>query len=328
MTDLSAEYMKAAIYDHCGPPDVLRYEDVAMPAMTATDVRIRVQAVSVEGGDLRKRRSVPPPGPKHVVGYQAAGIVEAIGSEVRTLRVGDRVAAFNWTGSHAEYFVVPEHFAYPVPDELDIRIAATIPVTTGTADDALFEIGRAQPGETVLLHGATGGVGLAAIQLGAQAGLRMIATASRTESYQYLRDLGADAVINHASENVTARARELTSERGVDLVVDFAGGKAAPTLLQALRYRGRICLVGVASGFEGSYSFRELSPNALSLHGVSFGREMHLPRVREMLQRHFSAVAQGKLRVSIAAEFALRNAAKAHAHAETERAFGRVVMVP
>lgn len=319
--------MKAAVYDHCGPPEVISCRDVPIPPLSPIDVRIRVQAISIEGGDLRRRRSVPPAS-NFVVGYQAAGIVDEVGGEVRDLRAGDRVAAFYWSGSHAEYFVVPQSYVYPVPDALDIKLAATVPVTFGTAEDALMEVGKLQPGETVLVHGATGGVGLAAIQVAVSAGARVFATASRPASYAQLTELGASVVINHALENVANRARDATIDVGIDLVIDLAGGKAAPELLTALRDRGRMCLVGTASGVEPAVTFRQLVPRGLSARGVAFGREMHTDRVREMVQRHFACVADGRFSVSIAAEFALDQVAQAHDFAENGRPFGRVVMVP
>ena len=320
--------MKAAVYDRCGPGSVLSYRDVAVPELSPIGVRIQVQAISIEGGDLRRRRSVPPPTPNFVVGYQAAGVIDAVGNEVRNLRVGDRVAAFHWSGSHAEYFVVPQDFVYPVPAGLDIKRAATVPVTFGTAEDALFEIGDLQSGETVLVHGATGGVGLAIIQVAASAGARVVATASRHESYAQLVALGASELVNHAHENVASRVREVTGERGVDLVVDLAGGSAAKELLTVLRHRGRMCLVGAASGVEPTFAFRDLVPRGLSVRGVAFGREMHTDRVRTMVQKHFACVADGQYQVAIAAEFSLSQAAHAHEFAETGRPFGRVMMVP
>ena len=307
---------------------MLRYVDLPVPPVSQTDVRIRVQAISVEGGDLRKRSQVRPPAAQHVLGYQAAGVVEEVGAGVTLFKVGDRAVAFNWSGAYAEHFVVPQHFAYQIPDSLDIRIAAAMPVTTGTASDALFEMGNAVSGETVLIHGATGGVGIAAIQLAATAGLKVIATASKEEHYPLLLKLGAAEIINHATERVEVRARDLNGNRSLDLVVDCAGGPAASGLLRVLRYRGRISLVGMASGREASFSFSEIAARSLAVLGVSFGREMHQQRVRQMLTTHFEAAASGALHVPIGAEFNLCNAVEAHAYAELRPTIGRVLMTP
>ena len=299
-----------------------------MPQVSRTDVRIRVQAISVEGGDLRKRSQMEPPTAAHVLGYQAAGIVEEVGEEVVAFKAGDRAVGFNWSGAYAEQFVVPQHFAYRIPDDLDVRIAAAMPVTTGTASDALFELGSAAPGETVLIHGATGGVGIAAIQLAAAAGLKVIATASNEEHYPLLLELGAAEIINHARERVGSRARELNDNRSIDLIVDCAGGAAVTSLLRVLRYRGRIALVGMASGSEATFSFSDIGPRSLAVFGVSFGREMHLGRVRKMLEAHFVAAANGLLRVPLGPAFTLEEAVEAHSYAERRPTLGRVLMTP
>jgi NADPH:quinone reductase len=320
--------MKAVIYEQAGPPEMLRYVELPLPPVTQADVRIRVQAISVEGGDLRKRSQVQPPSADHVLGYQAAGIVEEVGAGVTLFKPGDRAVAFNWSGAYAEQFVVPQHFAYHIPEDLDLRVAAAMPVTTGTASDALFELGNAVSGETVLIHGATGGVGIAAIQLAAAAGLKVIATASKEEHYPLLLRLGAAEIINHATERVEVRAREVNGNRSVDLVVDCAGGPAASKLLRVLRYRGRISLVGMASGQEASFSFSDIAARSLAVVGVSFGREMHQQRVRQMLAAHFKAAASGALHVPISAEFTLDKAVEAHAYAERRPTLGRVLMTP
>lgn len=320
--------MKAAVYDENGPPGVLREEVLPDPVPGPRDVLLRVQAISIEGGDILHRRGVPPPSARHVVGYQAAGVVEAVGPQVRSVRPGQRVAGFNWSGSHAELFVVPEHFAYPVPEGLDIQVAAAVPVTFGTADDALFEVGRLRADETVLVRGGAGGVGLAAIQLAAAAGARVIATASGAQRVAALRDYGASHGIDHAGADVVQSALEITGGRGVDLLLDLAGGKDAATMLRALRFRGRCVLVGAASGRLPAYGFMDLVPNGLSVCAVAFGREMHLPRVHQMLARHLRAAADGLLRMPVAAVFPLAQAAAAHAHVEQGHPFGRVLLAP
>jgi len=117
----------------------------------------------------------------HIIGYQGAGLVEAVGQGVTQVRVGQRVVAFNWSGSHAEIFAVPEHFVYPIPGNMSFELASTIPVAFGTAHDSLFEFGRLRAGETVLIQGAAGGVGIAALQLAKAAGATVIGTSSTGE---------------------------------------------------------------------------------------------------------------------------------------------------
>jgi len=170
--------MKAVHYSINGGPDVMTYGDMPDPPVGPDTVLIAVEWISIEGGDLLNRQVTPPPHAPFVPGYQAAGIVTATGPDVRRLTVGDRVVGFNWSGSHAELFAVPERYAYPVPNGMDLRLAAIVPIAFGTAHDSLFEYGALQPGDHVLVQGAAGGVGLAAVQLAAQAGASVIGTAA------------------------------------------------------------------------------------------------------------------------------------------------------
>jgi len=319
--------MKAAYYTTSGGPEVLTYGDVPDPIATNGHVLVRVQAISLEGGDVLGRRNTPPKHPPHVGGYAAAGVIEAAGPDVTGLEVGQRVACFNWQGSHAELFSVPASFAFPVPDALDIQAAAVGLIAFGTAHDALFEFGRLDENEKVLIQGAAGGVGLAALQLAHKAGATVIATASSGERINRLRDFGADGGINYRQEDVGSRARELTDGVGVDMVVDLAGG-AAQSLLRALRYRGRLIAVGGASGSGASFSFGEIVPESLTVSGLFFGKELYTKRVHRMIAEIYGDMAAGRISMPVDRIFPLSEAAAAHRHAERGHPFGRIVLLP
>jgi NADPH2:quinone reductase len=259
--------MKAAVYYTNGEPEVLRYEEVASPAVGSQDVLIDVAAISIEGGDLHTRRLVAPEQPPGVLGYAAAGIVREVGTAVTRTTPGCHVAAFNRSGSHAEFWSVPEHYVYRRPDDLDPTMAATVPVAFGTADDALFEFGHLEREQTVLVRGATGGVGIAAVQLAKAAGAQVIATASTAERAQALRSLGADRVVGYETEDIVDAALDLTGRRGVDLLVDMAGGAQLNELTEAIRYRGTIASVGV-NGRSTAIEFYPLVARGLTLVGV------------------------------------------------------------
>lgn len=320
--------MKAAVYYENGGPDVLCYEDVADPPVGPMDVLIQVEAISLEGGDILNRRSVPPPSFPHIVGYQAGGTVLATGSDVSRFAVGQRVACFNWAGSHAALLAAPEDQTFAVPDGLDIATAAAIPVTFGTAHDALFEFGHLQAGETVLVQGAAGGVGLAAVQLAKAAGAIVIGTASGEDRVQRVRELGADHVIDYRTSNVAAVMREITNGYGVDLMVDMVGGASSRALLSAIRYRGRVAVVGFASGEMNSFNFLDIVPRALTVMGVIFGKEMGTPRAHTLINACMTDIAQGRFTMPIDRTFSLSEAAAAHRHVEEGHPFGRVLMVP
>ena len=159
--------MKAAVYYETGPPDVFRYEDVADPVCGPGDVLVDIEAISIEGGDTLNRGGGEMSRTPHIVGYQSAGTIAAVGEDVRDRSVGQRVVASFLEGSHAERIAVPSLVTWVVPEGLGTVEAACVPIAFGTADDCLFEFGHLSAGETVLVQAGAGGVGIAAIQLAA-----------------------------------------------------------------------------------------------------------------------------------------------------------------
>src|SRR3954469_1601067 len=214
--------MKAAAYERNGPPEVLQYVDLPDPKVGPSDLLIRVEAVSIEGGDTLNRLGGPLVGHPHVVGYQCAGTVEDVGEKAaeRGHRPGQRVVATMAHGSHAELVATAAAGTWPVPDGADIVAVACVPVAFGTADDCLFEFGHLQAGETVLVQAGASGVGIAAIQLAKRAGATVLATASSDEKLAPLAALGLNHGINYRNEDAAEAARRLTDGKGVDLVVD------------------------------------------------------------------------------------------------------------
>jgi NADPH:quinone reductase len=318
--------MKAIHYSRNGGPEVLEYGDLPDPEIHSNTVLVAVEWISVEGGDLLNRLVTPPPHVPFVPGYQAAGIVAATGDGVTRFKPGDRVVGFNWSGSHAELFAVPEHYAYAVPDGLELRLAATVPVAFGTASDALFEYGGLQRSETVLIQGAAGGVGLAAVQLAAQAGARVIGTASSGKRLARIEPFGSHHGIDYRSEDIASRCLELTEGKGVDIVLDLAGGRGKDALMGAIRPHGRYMVIGAATGELPSFGFFELIRKALAVHGISFGRDMHTPRVHALIADLFARMRDDTLAMPIDAEFALANAREAHRHVADNHPFGRVLL--
>src|SRR5271166_4351813 len=194
--------MQAAVYYENGNPDVLKYEDVPEPVCHPKGVVIRVEAVSIEGGDTLNRWHGPLLTKPHVVGYQAGGEIVEVGSEVTNLRVGQKVATSGAFGSHAELRAVPARSAWVVPDGFVVKLASVMPVACGTADDCLFEFGHLKAGETVLVQAGASGVGTAAIQLAKRAGATVLATASSDAKLEKLKALGMDHGINYKTHDV------------------------------------------------------------------------------------------------------------------------------
>jgi NADPH2:quinone reductase len=323
--------MKAAVYYSTGGPDVFRYEDVADPIVRRNGVLVEVGAVGIQGGDLLNRQGGALASNPHIVGYQAGGVVVAVGDNVTTLQVGQKVVATMAFGSHAELVSVPESSAFAIPDSMSVQEAAGIPIEFGTADDCLFEFGGLQAGETVLIQAGAGGVGLAAIQLAKKAGAAMVlATASSDDRLERLREFGMDHGINYATADVAAEVMRLTDGKGVNLVVDPVGGTTLEGSIASLAYRGRVSWVGRAGREERPPEIWPIMQKNGSIHGVFLGAEMALnsQRTRPMIERLIARIAGGELTVVTDKVFPLAEAAAAHRYIESRQAFGRVLLAP
>jgi NADPH2:quinone reductase len=320
--------MKAAVYYENGDPSVLRYEDVADPQCHPKGIVIKVEAVSIEGGDTLNRWRGTLATRPHIVGYQAAGEVVEVGSEVTTLKLGQKVATSGAFGSHAALRAVSARTAWPIPDGLDTRLASVIPVTFGTADDCLFEFGHLKPGETVLVQAGASGVGVAAIQLAKRAGATVIATASSDERLERLKPLGLDHGVNYRTDDVVQSVMRLTNNKGADLVVDSVGGSTLQGSILSLAYRGRVSMVGAAGREPMQVDVATMMGGNRSLSGVFLGAEIATDRVHNNIQRLIDQAARGELQVIIDRTFPLSAAAEAHAYIESRQAVGRVLLIP
>jgi NADPH2:quinone reductase len=322
--------VKAAVYYENGGPEVFRYEDVPDPVSGANDLLVKVEAVSIEGGDTLNRLGGPLNANPHVVGYQAAGTVLTVGDAVSGFSAGDRVVTVGIDGSHAELRAVPASFAWRIPDGLSTDEAAAVPVPWGTAADCLFEFGHLVAGETALIHAGAGGVGIAAIQLAKQAGARVFATASSDDKLERLKELGLDEGINYVRDDFVAEARRLTDGRGVDVIVDSVGGVTLQGSINALAYRGRCVTVGDAGRSSAeTLDISNMRPNNQTLSGYFLGAELLLfPRAYPMIADLLEQIAKGELRVVIDRAYPLSDAAGAHEYIESRRSFGRVLLTP
>jgi NADPH2:quinone reductase len=319
--------MKAAVYYENGGPEVFKYEEVPDVAVYPGGVLIRVEAISIEGGDTLNRWHGALSARPHIVGYQAAGEIVAVGEGVTHLKVGQKVVTTNANGSHAELRAVPARVAWPLPPGMDVRVGAVIPVPFGTAHDCLFEFGRLQKGQTALIQAGASGVGVAAIQLAKRAGARVLATASSDERLEKLKPLGLDHGINYARDNVVETVMKITGGAGVDVVVDPVGSTLQASIA-CLGYRGRVSLVGQAGREESRVDVSALMPGNRSITGVFLGAEIATDRAHDMIQNLIDEAARGELKVLIDKTFPLSEAAAAHAYIESRKAVGRVLLIP
>ncbi|MGZ6956584.1 MAG: quinone oxidoreductase family protein [Acidimicrobiia bacterium] len=320
--------MRAAVYFETGPPDVLRYEEVPDPEVFPGAVLIRVEAVSIEGGDTLNRAGGDMASVPHVVGYQCAGTIVEVGEGVTDRHVGQRVVAVMFWGSHAELALALAVTTWPIPDDADLVACACVPVAFGTASDCLFEFGHLKAGETVLIQAGASGLGVAAIQLAHRAGARVFATASSPARLEPLHRLGLDQGFDYSRDGWVDAVRAATDLRGVDLVVDSVGGRVLAGSVASVAYRGRAVTVGAAGREPEAFDRNLLSASNLSLTGVFLGAEIATPRAQAMIAALVDDVARGHLEVIVDRTFPLADAAAAHAFIESRQAVGRVVLIP
>ena len=240
--------MKQIVIARYGGPEALLVREAATPVPGAGEVRIAVRAAGVNFADVLGRIGLYPdaPRPPFVVGYEAAGRVDALGAGVTRVAVGDRVVALTRFGGYATDVVVPESYVFPINADLSDAEAAALPVNYLTALIALYRMANVAAGETVLIHGAGGGVGIAAIQLARLRRAIVIGTASATK-HAALRALEVDHLIDYRTADVAAEVRRLTNDRGVDVVLDPVGGRSFETSYRLLAPLGRLVMFGVSS---------------------------------------------------------------------------------
>jgi NADPH2:quinone reductase len=296
------------------------------PVPANNELLIRVEAVSIEGGDLIGRKNTIQSGPD-VLGDAAAGEILEVGGAVEGFAVGQKVTTFNFKGSHAELRAVPAAASWIVPDGLDIRVAAAVPCGPGTAAIAL-QLGGLKRGEIVLISGSAGGVGLAAVQLAAKTGARVIGTGTSRETLEELREYGLSDAIVLGGKPASEQIRDMLRGNEVDLLIDNVGGPSMLDGLQAVRDGGRTVLVGVFGGLHQPIDAVHLIVHRQTVIGCLLGRIIGEPATRVVIDDLLKQAANGDLKVPIDETFPLSEAAAAHRRAEERGRIGRVIMVP
>ena len=252
-----------------GGPDVLVPAERPMPSPAPNDVLIHVAAAGVNRPDLMQRAGhyPPPPGASDIPGLEVAGTVAAVGPEVRDWHAGDRVCALVSGGGYAEYCVAPAAQCLPVPRGCDFTEAAAVPETFFTVWSNVFERGRLQPGESILIHGGSSGIGTTAIQLARAWSSRVFVTAGSAEKCAACERLGAERAINYREADFVAAIREATGGRGVDVVLDMVGGDYLPRNLDVLAMDGRLVQIAVLGGVKATLNLITMMQRRLTLTG-------------------------------------------------------------
>ncbi len=324
--------MKAIVCKAWGGPETLALEELPSPRPGAGEVVIDVKAAGVNFPDLliiQNKYQLKPPLP-FTPGAELAGIVREVGPGVSHLKAGDPVVAMVNTGAFAEECVTSAARVLALPPGVDFAAAAAFSLTYGTAWHALKDRGELAAGETLLVLGAGGGVGIAAIDIGKALGARVIAAASSDEKLAACRARGADDTINYAREDLRERLRSLAGERGVDVVFDPVGGPYTEAALRGTGWRGRLLVIGFAHGEIPRIPLNLALLKGASIVGVFWGgwlqREPEASR-REM-QALLGMLREGKLRPLVSARYPLARTAEALVAIAERRATGKLVVEP
>ncbi|MFN2376852.1 MAG: NADPH:quinone oxidoreductase family protein [Candidatus Binatia bacterium] len=323
--------MRAVVCKEFGPPESLVVENLPSPRPGAGQVAVRVEACGVNFPDtliIENKYQFKPPLP-FSPGGEVAGVVSEIGEGVTGWKVGDRVIAMCGWGGFVEEMVVEPGRLMRTPEGMDSVTAAGFTMTYGTSHHALKDRANLQPGETLLVLGAAGGVGLAAVELGHAMGARVIAAASSPAKLEVCRRHGADEIIDYESENLKDRVRDLTGGKGADVIYDPVGGDYFDTAFRTIAWEGRYLIVGFAAGRIPQLPVNLVLLKGCQVVGVFWGS--FTAREPERNQRNLEEVAawcrEGKLHPLVSATYAFEDAARALRDMLERKVTGKVVLV-
>ncbi|CAM3815228.1 Quinone oxidoreductase-like protein 2 [Pseudomonas reidholzensis] len=323
--------MKAVLCKTLGPARDLVLEETASPVPKSNEILIDVHAAGVNFPDtliIEGKYQFQPPLP-FSPGGEAAGVVAAVGSKAGGLKVGDRVMALTGWGAFAEQVAVPFYNVLPVPESMDLTTAAAFSMTYGTSMHALCQRGNLQPGETLLVLGASGGVGLAAVEIGKAMGAKVIAAASSAEKLAVAKAAGADELIDYSQASLKEEIKRLTAGKGVDVIYDPVGGELFDQAVRGLAWNGRLLVVGFASGTIPQLPVNLALLKGAAVVGVFWGSfaqrqpEDNAANFRQLFAWH----AEGKLKPLVSQTYPLAEAGTAIEQLGQRRAVGKLVVL-
>jgi NADPH2:quinone reductase len=322
--------MKAIQVAQVGGPEVLTVVDTPVPEPKPNEALVQIKAAGVNFIDVYFREGRYPAPLPFINGQEAAGLVVAVGSDVISIRLGDRVAYTGTLGSYAEYASVPADRLVKIPDELDFEQAAAILLQGMTAHYLSHSTYPIKQGETALIHAAAGGVGLLLVQLAKHRDAHVIATAGSEAKAKLARDAGADEVIIYTQQDFEPETRRLTDGQGVHVVYDGVGKDTFARDLKVLRPRGYLVLFGGASGAVPPFDLLELTKNG-SLFVTRPSLQHYIATRAELEQRShalFEMIIEGKLKLRVHQTYALEEAQQAHRDLEGRKTTGKLLLRP
>ncbi len=325
--------MKAAYIEGFGAEDAFIYGDLPDPVPGLRQVLIRVKATAINRGDLMRREGTygggTPTTFPFVDGWEVAGVIEAVGSEVKERHVGQRVVATLPRGGYAELVAVNRSGTVPLPNSLSFEEGASIPIAFLTAWYGLVKVARLEAGETVLIQSGGSGVGMAGIQIAKYFGTRVLTTAGSEEKVAKAQALGADLAINYQDRDFLPEAMRFTGSAGVNVVLESVGGEVLAKSIQALAPMGRLVVVGNSSRSANLPDLLErLRRRNITYNSFNLGLQMSYGGVMAELAKIMDLCSQGKMKTVVDRVFPLKEVTEAHRYVAQRRNFGKVVLRP
>lgn len=324
--------MKAIVITHPGDPEVLQPEERQKPACGPGDVLIKVHSAGINRPDVYQRTgNYPPPAgaPADIPGLEIAGTIIEIGPGVSRWKVGDNVCALVTGGGYAEYCSAPEGQCLPVPDGLTFEEAASLPETFFTVWSNVFDRGRLIAGESLLVHGGSGGIGVAAIQMAAALGHTVYATAGSNEKCELCERLGAKRGINYKTEQFAHVIKKITGGKGVDVILDMIGGEYISGNLESLANEGRLVFINAMKGKMANVDLSMIMRKRLTITGSMLrSREIEFKAaIAKNLEQHiWPLLASGKIKPVIYKTFPAEKAAEAHRLIDSGEHTGKMIL--
>lgn len=324
--------MKAVIITQPGAPDVLQMADRPKPEISADEVLVKVAAAGINRPDVAQRKGhyPPPPGASpDIPGLEIAGVISKVGENVTRWKTGDRVCALVTGGGYAEYCAVPAGQCLPIPDHLLMIEAASLPETFFTVWSNVFDRGKLKPGETLLVHGGSSGIGVAAIQMAKALGNTVYVTAGSDEKCHFCEKLGAERAINYKTENFKDVIQQLTDGKGVDAILDMIGGDYTAPNLQSLAEEGRLLLINMMLGKDVGVDLSLIMRRRLTITGSTLrSRDVAFKTaIAQNLEKHIWPLFDtGQIKPIVHEVFPASKAAEAHKLMESSTHIGKIVL--
>ncbi|MEU3514343.1 NAD(P)H-quinone oxidoreductase [Streptomyces sp. NPDC006654] len=324
--------MHAITIPEPGGPEALVWDEVPDPVPGEGEVLVEVVASAVNRADIMQRQGYydPPPGASAYPGLECSGRIAALGPNVSGWSVGDEVCALLAGGGYAERVAVPAGQLLPVPEGVDLRWAAALPEVVSTVWSNVFMIAHLRPGETLLVHGGSSGIGTMAIQLGKAVGAKVAVTAGTKEKLDFCAELGADVLVNYREQDFVEEVKAATEGAGADVILDNMGAKYLDRNVQALAANGRLAIIGMQGGVKGELNIGALLAKRAAISATSLRARPLAEKaaiVAAVREHVWPLIAQGHVRPVVDRELPMAEAAQAHRVVEASDHIGKVLLV-